>query len=206
MTSSGTVAASLAHTTDSATPATPATPEFQTSSLPLGGTTPGKSRNDFETSSADLHSTDSPSSNTLSPLPHRTIPLLSSPPSRGLEGSPAHPYIVTAANISTIATTATTWEQSEFDDDSGFSDITGDLTSPEPGYLEPKYSNYLFPCDDEELLEREPLTHEAISRLRKHYANSTLRTEHLHLDPFEKNPQKVIELGAGTCLWANDCS
>ncbi|KAH8587640.1 hypothetical protein B0O99DRAFT_694305 [Bisporella sp. PMI_857] len=173
MTSSDTVEASPAHATD------PATPEFQTSSLPLGPTTPGKSRNDFETSSADF-----------------TLRIQ----------RPQAPYFATTANISTIIATAATGEQSEIDDDSGFSDITGDVTSPEPGSLEPKYSNYLFPCDDEELLEREPLTHEAIWRLRKYHAKSALKTEHLHLDPFEKNPQKAIELGAGICLWANDCS
>jgi hypothetical protein len=61
-------------------------------------------------------------------------------------------------------------------------------------------SDYLFPCDEKELSEREPLTHEAVWRLRKYHANPFLGTVHLHLELFNENPQKTIELGAGTCL------
>jgi hypothetical protein len=186
----------------------PATPELQASSLPLErATTPRPSRKDFRTSSAHSRSTPtSPSQHTLSPLPHRPVTPRSSPPSRAFGNSPTGPIFATTANISTFIATAATGEPSGFDSDSGFSDNAGDVTSPEPGYLEHKYSEYLFPCDDEELLGREPLTHEAISRLRKYDAKPFLGTEHLHLDPFNGNPQKTIDLGAGTCHWADDCS
>lgn len=198
------------------TSSNPATPKCQTSS-PDGATTPHPSVcKDFATSSAySSSSPKSPRQHTLSLLHHRTVSPLPSP-SHGFENSLPHSTIVTTEGVSPpeqrdswpnvispppfIASDAI-GERSESDNDSGFSDNSSDTKSLESGLLDPE----TFPYDVEELSKRELLRHEAVWRLRKYHANPFQGTEHLHLETFNENPQKTIDLGAGTCVWANAC-
>jgi hypothetical protein len=188
----------------------PATPKCQTSS-PDRATAPRPSaRKDFATSSTYSSSTPE------SPLPHCTVNPRPSP-SRAFENSLAHsaPEQQNVILPPTFIANAARGERPEFDNDSGFLDNGSDTTSIDSGLRDPEMygslpytpnSNYPFPCDEKELWEREPLTHEAVWRLRKYHAKPFLGMEHLHLEPFNGYPQRTVELGAGTCLWAKDCS
>jgi hypothetical protein len=152
----------------------------------------------------------------LSLLHHHTVSPLSSP-SHEFENSLPHSITVTTKGVPPpeqrdswpnvilpppVIASAATGERSEFDNDSGFSDNSSDTTSLESRLLDPE----TCPCDVEELSKRELQRHKAVWRLRKYHANPFQGTEHLHLETFNENPQKAIELGAGTCIWANACS
>jgi hypothetical protein len=100
-------------------------------------------------------------------------------------------------------------ESNEYASDSGVSEgDSDDDSSLLSSYLEPKWhgsirhasiSDYPFPCSEKELEVYEPWRYELISRLREHHGMNPL-----HLAPIDNHPHKIVDIGTGTGLWAND--